>query len=66
MEELEISHGEDPTGRVDFLEAYSPNFVRRNRNNTHAVSNLFAWNDMKDMVKVSVDVMKPVAHGHVF
>lgn len=51
---------------MDFLLADAPYTALRNRKDAHAGYKVFHSNDMKDMVRVSEDVMTPWAHEHVF
>lgn len=63
-DELEV--GEDRIKTVDFLLAGLPYNVRRYEKDDHAEYNVLGTNDIKDMVKIRENVMRPGAHGHSF
>lgn len=65
-EMIELGFGEHLSWKVDYVSKNSPYNVRNDRKGSHVDYNAFVLNDMKDIVKVLGDFMKPGVHEHVF
>lgn len=61
-EEHEIGTGEDVSGKVCIALAESLHKVWKDQNDDHVNYDAFESNDMKDMVNILEDVVKPEAH----
>lgn len=65
-EEYKIGVGGNLSWRADLVLAEPSYNVRRAQNDDHTNYDVLESNDMKDMARVLRDMMKPVAHAHVF
>lgn len=65
MKELELAVNEKSNGKVDFVPADLQYNIQRDRNDSHAVLDVFSPNDITDTAKVLGDVIKMEAQGHV-
>lgn len=65
-EKQDSGAGEDWNGTVDLVLADALYNVWRDRNDDHALYDMFCLNDIKERAEVLVVVMNPGARGHVF
>lgn len=65
MKDRRLGIGEDLSENVHFVLLDHPNKVRRNQKDDLVEYDMLCLNDMKVMVTVLGDVVKPGAHGHI-